>query len=364
MSKPILVAVDGGSGNISISFDLDGKNKIASIPARIRQGNAQTTDKESPNTWHTVNEHGENALYSVVKRGTDLIDTCDPDYQISAAHRVLVVNALAEMGLGGRDIIIGETLPANQYYGRESINHKRISAKVNSLMQAISSYTGELKTPRILGVKVYPEAVPAVFSASVNSDGVVDPRWARVKGKLVVDIGRFTCDIVYLDENNNVVAKFTSENGVHTMLKDIHEMLINDAEKLGIRDAVSIQLDAIDGFIRDGNGKIASGWDDSDAINITPYIERAAARLTHAIQSDIRSCWRDLLEVDVIIVVGGGANYVAGKLAYLKEQDLKTVWGRPVHVPDYPESSIVCGVHMVMKANEAALIAQFSKTEA
>lgn len=360
MSKPILVAIDGGSGNISISFALNGELKTASIPSRIRQGNAQSYDHEANTTWRTVNEFGDEAVYSVVSRANDLIDTCDPDYQISAAHRVLVINALAQMGLGGKDIIIGETLPADQYYGAETLNHARIEAKKVSLMTPVTNYTGSLKSPNILGVKVYPEAVPAVFSASVLPNGDLDPRFAKVESKMVIDLGHFTDDIALLDEENQVVRKFTSENGVHTMLKEIYTLVQADANKFPHYDVKSLSLDAIDRAIRD-KGCITSGWDNSVAINLLPYIEEATSHLIQRIKSDIRSCWRDLASVDVMIVVGGGANYVGGLLPYMERRDLRASWGCPVHIPEYPEFAIVRGVHLSMQSVADSLVAQFTE---
>lgn len=360
MSKPILVAVDGGSGNISIAFTLNDEITTASIPARIRQGNAQAYDAEATTTWRTIDENGEETTYSVVSKARDLIDTCDPDYQISAAHRVLVVNALAQMGLGGKDIIIGETLPANQYYGAERLDTARIEAKKKSLLTPVTNFTGKLKSPNIIGVKVYPEAVPAVFSASITEEGELDPRFAQLDGKLVVDLGRFTCDIAYLDKDNNLISKYTSENGVHTLLKELHAMIVADADKLGIKDAKSIQYDALDRYIRE-TGRIVSAWDDSKSIDLREYIDRAITSLIHRIKTDIRACWRDLNTVDLIIVVGGGANYVGGLLPYMKKRDLSAAWDCFVHIPDYPEFAIVRGVHLSMQHSEDAILAQFTK---
>lgn len=360
MSKPILVAIDGGSGNISISFALAGELKTASIPSRIRQGNAQSYDAEALTTWITRNEFGDDTVYSVVSRANDLIDTCDPDYQISAAHRVLVVNALAQMGLGGKDIIIGETLPADQYYGAETLNHQRIEAKKASLMTEVKNFTGGIKAPNILGVKVYPEAVPAVFSASILPSGELDPRFANVESKMVIDLGRFTCDIALLDEDNQVVRKHTSENGVHTMLKEVYTMLQADADKFPGTDVKAISLDAIDRAARD-NGCITSGWDKSVAVDLRPYIDQAINHLIQRIKGDIRACWRELASVDVMIVVGGGANYVGGKLPYMQERDLSALWGRPIFIPSYPEFAIVRGVYLSMQSVEESLVAQFTK---
>lgn len=361
MSKPILVAVDCGSGNVTVCFELNGELKKATIPARIRKGNAQSFDTEASTTWSTADEYNDEAFYSVVTRGSDLIDTCDPNYQVSPAHRVLVINALAQLGLGGKEVIIGETLPADQYYGAEALNYPRIEEKKISLQKPVKNFSGKLKAPKILGVKVYPEAVPAVFSASLLPDGELDPRFERVKTKLVIDLGRFTCDIAYLDEDNNVVSKYTSENGVHTMLKEIHSTLQEKGKELGISDPKAISIDAIDRFIRDG-GRIASAWDDSDSIDLSAIIEQAALNLTHRVKEDIRACWRDLTEVDVMIVVGGGANYIGGKLPYLaKKQDLRKAWERPVFIPDYPEFSISYGVYLSMQYSADKLLEQFSK---
>lgn len=360
MTKPILVAIDGGSGNISISFELKGELKTSSIPARIRQGNAQSYDSEALTTWRTVNEFGDDTVYSVVSRANDLIDTCDPDYQISAAHRVLVINALAQMGLGGKDIIIGETLPADQYYAAETLNYPRIQAKKDSLMTRVTNFTGGIKAPNILDVKVYPEAVPAVFSASVLENGELDERFNSVESKMVIDIGHFTCDIALLDENNQVVKKYTSENGVHTMLKEIHTLIQEDAGKFPRIDVTSLSLDAIDRAIRT-SGCITSGWDKSIAADLRPYIDKATSHLIQRIKSDIRACWRDLASVEVMIVVGGGANYVGGLLPYMERRDLQQQWGCPVHIPDYPEFAIVRGVYLSMQSAADKLLAPFTK---
>ncbi|HBM2815656.1 TPA: ParM/StbA family protein [Enterobacter hormaechei subsp. xiangfangensis] len=366
MKKPILVAVDGGSGNISLRFELNGKIESASIPALVREGNAQSFDSEDSASWSTVDEYGQERTYSVVSRGTGLIDTCDPQYQVSAAQRVLIVNALAQAGLGGRDIILSDTLPISQYFGSDSkINVARIEAKKASLMTPVTNCTGKLAAPRILGVKIFPEAVTAVISATINPDGSVNEKFSRVQGKVVIDLGRFTCDIAYLDESNKIVARYTSENGVHTMLKEIRSMLEANEATLGIKEAGEIPLDSIDRFIRDG-GRIASAWDDSDAIDITRFIDQAATNLIHRIKEDIRACVRNLTDIDVLLVVGGGANYIGGKLPFLAHQDLRAAWGKPVFIPDFPELAIVRGVHLSMQFTADDLIAEFvtDKTEA
>lgn len=80
---------------------------------------------------HPLRRTDEDEIYSVTNDATsiELVNTCDPEYQLSPANRVLVLNALSRAGLGGRDVVLADTLPADQYYGDNGINKVRIEAK-------------------------------------------------------------------------------------------------------------------------------------------------------------------------------------------------------------------------------------------
>lgn len=348
MSKnPILVAIDGGSGNIAIRFNKDGKTISQISPALVRAGNLQTGAVESGTSWVTLGASGQQETYSVIKSGDNTVNTCDPAYQTSAAHRVLVVNALAAAGLGGQDVIIADTLPADQFYaGDGKIDSARIQAKKDSLMMPVSNYTGAILPPRIVDVKVYPEAVPAYYSAYFLPDGNVNPIFDAIRTAIVVDVGRFTCDIAVINSDYQVVHRRTSEKGVHIMLQRLHVLIQENQAALGIKEAKEISLGAMDDIVRQGYIGSRIEAFASRRKDVRHLIAQAASELAEIIREEVRQAHRNLADVDVMLVVGGGANYIGGNLPHL--EDYTANWESPVIIPEEPEYAIVRGVHISM----------------
>lgn len=360
MKAPILVAVDAGSGNIAVRFELDGKIHNKVTPARARQGNAQSMNLEAGTSWETEGEHGDTTVFSVVSRGNELINTCDPSYQISPAHRVMVINTLAQMGLGGHDVVLADTLPINQFYSDLGvINHDRIEAKRQSLMKPVKNYSGKLKAPRIIDVHVYPEAIPAYVSATVLPDMSANPEFDGAESVIVVDLGRFTCDIAELDSEHQIVNRGTSEHGIHMMLSRVHALIQENAAKLGIAEPEEINLESIDSIIR--QGYIGSRLEAAKhkRIDIREIVKQAAIEHAALVRRDIREVHRNLADVDIIIMVGGGANWIGGKLDYLP--DLTEEWGCPVYIPDHPELAIVRGVHLALLDDAESILADLTE---
>ncbi|MDE1480256.1 plasmid segregation protein ParM [Xenorhabdus bovienii] len=357
VQQPILVAVDAGSGNIAVRFERDGKAENHIIPSRVQQGNAHSMALDAVTVWKTAGDNGEDVVFSVVTGGDELVNTCDPSYQISPAHRVLVINALAQLGLGGQDIILADTLPINQFYSDSGvIDQKRIDAKRNSLMKPVKNVSGKQEAPRILDVMVYPEGVPAYVSASVDTEMNPNPALEGAEKILIVDVGRFTDNIVELDKNYQIVRRGTFEHGVHIMLSRVHALLQEQAEELHIPEPKEIHIESIDMFIRQGYiGSRLKSLEDK-RIKIGSVVQQAANEHADIIRSDIRNVRRNLSDLDVLILVGGGGNLLGGKLEYLA--DCTTEWGCPVYVPDNPEFAAVRGVHMALQADEEQILAE------
>lgn len=350
-TKPILVAVDGGSGNIAIRFNKDGQTVSRISPALVRAGNLQTGSVESGTSWTTEGFNGAKETYSVIKSGENTVNTCDPLYQISPAHRVLVINALVAAGLGGQDVIIADTLPADQFYaGDGKIDVGRVQAKKDSLMKVVTNYTGAMASPRIVDVQVYPEAVPAYYSAYYLPDGTVNPIFEEINNAIVMDIGRFTCDIAVINSDYQVIHRRTSEKGVHIMLNRLHVLIQEHQQELGIKEAKEIPLGSMDDVVRQGYiGSRIEAFANRRK-DVTKLIAQAAGEFADIVREELRQAHRNLADIDVLLVVGGGANYIGGKLPFLK--DLTTDWECPVIIPEEPEYAIVRGVHICMLQEE------------
>lgn len=346
--KPILVAVDAGSGNVAVRYNDDtGAVKTFLYRSLVVEGNLQTGAVESDTTWITAGEDGKDETYSVTYGGGRFVNTCDPHYQVSAAHRVLVMNALAQSGLGGREIILADTLPVNQYFhANRSINTARVEAKKASLRKPVRNYAGKYDMPVIVDVQVYPEAIPAFTSASMDAAYQPVPMFSNANMVMIVDIGRFTCDIAVVNKEYQIPQRRTSENGTRVMLERLHTLIQENEASLGLEETAEYSLEDIDMATRRGYlGSSLQGLEHLRT-DITPLIQQAAEEFWQTINADIRETSRSLSGIDVVLFIGGGANYIGGKLPHIKSC-IST--GKVHHVvPDEPEKAIVRGVHLIM----------------
>lgn len=345
--KPVLVAVDAGSGNVTLTFEENGQMITQVTPSLVRDGNQQTFAQESSSTWLTADADGKEHAFSVVKKGYGLYDTCDPDYQISLAHRVLVTDALNRAGLSGRDVIIGETLPVNQFYSAVGvINEARVQQKIDSLMTPVRNYSDAIEPANIVHVEVYPEAVPAVVSAQADY-----PELAEAESILVIDLGRFTCDLAIVDTELMPILKASHEHGVQKMIERVHALLPLFEKESGLNfGATDLSVDSIDTIIRQGYVGSRLEIAKDKRIDVTSVINQAAAELADKIWQDVRAMHRNTRDIDAVLVVGGGANYIAGKLPNLK--DNTAGWHDVVIVPENPEMAIARGVYLALQAIE------------
>lgn len=355
--EPVFVAVDGGSGNIALRFtDDSGKEVIRISKSLVHPGLLQQGLQESLSTWRTDN----GSIFSVADdaTGIEMIDTCDPSYQISDAHRVLVLDALVKAGLGGRDVVIAETLPADQYYGAKGVNHERISEKKASLMRPITSYTGQVEPPRVKAVVVYPEAVTAFVSASELDDGSTRPEFDGVQRCVIVDLGRFTDDVAIVSADLDVQVARTSENGIQVMVNRLHQLLQEKQDELGLKEAKEISLAALDDFIE--RGYIGSQAQARAHLrkDIKPLVIQAAEELANYVASDVRKVIRNASNIDMVLFVGGGANWLGGKLSYVP--NYAEQWHDYVYIPDEPQFAVVNGVYKLLMGNQERILAELN----
>ncbi|HEY3591713.1 MAG TPA: ParM/StbA family protein [Buttiauxella sp.] len=353
--KITLVAVDGGSGNIAIRFKNGAGEEQESItPARIRRGVTKKNNRDSVTAWETVN--GETYSTEGAVNNQDVIDTCDPNYQTSDANRVLVINALAQSGLAGKDIVIGDTLPAAQFYSdTDAINRPLIAAKKESLRQQLKNVSGDIKAPVIRDVIIFPEAVAAYAACTTDERGKTRPEFVGVEKTLVVDLGRFTCDIAVVTPDKTIISRRTSENGVQKMIQRLHMLLQKNEAALGLTEAKEINLTALDDYINLGYIGSKAAAREKDRIDIKPLVHQAAESLALDVFNDIRSTHRNLIDIDVVLFVGGGANWLGGKLSYLP--NFAENWHSYVYIPDEPQMANVRGVYRELIAYEDEIIA-------
>ena len=360
--SPVFVAVDGGSGNIAVRYTDDQGNDVFNIsPSLIRRGLLQQGTQESTSTWQTA----DGVLFSVVDDGTsmELENTCDTIYQLSAQNRVLVLDALVKAGLSGRDVVVADTLPADQFYGDNGINYARIEEKKKNLMQPITSYTGKIQPPRVIHSVIMPEAVTAYVSASVMPDGSLNPAFEGVARCIIVDLGRFTCDIAVVNSSLDVLNRITTEHGIHVMVQRLYHLIQLHEKELGLSEAKELNMASMDGFIERGYIGSQAKAREAHRKDIRHLIKQAAKELADQIENDLRSVTHGFADdIDMLLFVGGGANWLGGALEFVG--DLTKDWHDYTHIPPNPERAVVDGAFLMLEQRKEHIIAELAKSTA
>ena len=353
-SDTLTVAIDDGSGNVAYAYSTpDNTLKTGIRKSLVQKGDGfSLTGNISRHTW-TDTATGE--IYTADETDQP-IDTCSTSYQTSPANRTLVIDTLANhAGLAGKRLNIGVTLPAGSFFLPMSNkpNMEFIARKKENLMALMENNSGATTAPVIESVKVFPEAIPAYFYAATSKDGNIKPEFADVRRAIVADIGQFTCDLALIDvrlnaadqtRSVNITKLRTTEHGVHRMHKSLCVHLENRNIKQ-TRNATAMTRTAIEELIKRGFIGSAFAGVESSRVDITGEIQAATAELNQLIREDLHALHQTMNDIDVIILVGGGAHLLKD---VANSDDPNTGWGQVVYIPENPEMAIVLGVYQMM----------------
>lgn len=347
----IRVALDDGSGNISCRFiNSNGEIKESYKPSIISSDEIFTANCDNPDYVWITNGN----TYSVTS-SNELVNTCNKHYQTSDANRVLINDTMADAGLGGQKIQLGCTLPTNIYYNvqtnKVSKNIDAIAAKIESLKIPCENKYASKSTPIVTEIKVYPEAIPAIFHVAIK-DGQLDPDIVTKENTLVIDLGRYTADLALLGPmpSFNIKGSDTQPLGVQSLIDEIRNVLTDNKDKIGINFNL---LHRSDSFIEEKlkTKQIEIVFRENDkpvkkVVDISAYINQALDNIANRIKSYVLSlCKNDIDSIDNIILVGGGAYYFKDKISS---------W-HPSIICDLekkPELAIVRGLHTLMENNK------------
>ena len=354
MSKelvPLFVACDDGSGNIAIAFDdTKGKPFEKYQPSVVEKGVSAgiSSGGMSESVWET-----QDGKHFTVKRfSTSPEDTCYPDYQVSDANRVLVMDTLAKAHLGGAPVVIGCTLPTDQFYLLDNTkNTDRINEKKASLMQPLKNSFGSYEAPDVKQVVVYPEALPAYFYAALDSKGHFKPDYPERHKTIIVDLGQYTNDLALIADGFTVVDFMTGTNGVHKMIDKFHALLQRESKNLNIPNPQGFSKPDLEDIIN--QGYIGSTLESERAIaariDITALIKESAAELADLILDDIKKVTQNTItSLTRIVFVGGGANWLAEE---------SQQWHHTVDIPDKPELAIARGTKLLLNNEKPSILA-------
>ena len=350
--SPILVGMDCGSGNVATVMETNGFVQVRLTPSYVRFLPGAVKETESNCTWITKGVNGQDEAYVVQPKAVSAVDTRTPDYQLSAACRVLVVNALNDLGLSGRKVIIADTLPANQYYDdNNAVNRHKIELKRKSLMADVRNAKSSVASPDIVDVHIMPEAVTAYNAALYTKDGELNPLLQGARDVVIVDIGRYTNDIAHFDcETYTLYARETTDRGAHILLQGIRQMMIDQSDEVGIPvDKIrAMTLDDIDVIARSGYYGSPVEALKNKRIDLDHIIAAAASTYASEIKYKLGVVVPQLASADALVIVGGGAHFIGGLMRELSS--FVSDWHDNVVIPHQPESALARGAYLALRA--------------
>ncbi|HIF9321619.1 TPA: plasmid segregation protein ParM domain-containing protein [Photobacterium damselae] len=350
MSKqaPLLFAIDDGSGNMATRF-IDGQGVVfesKTVSCIVEKVLPSLSTGISENAWETQGKQ-----FTVTKSSPDSINTCSKDYQLSDANRVLVHNAIAE-NVGNYPVYLGVTLPTQQFYNRDSdkiINEDRIAAKRDNVLKECSNISGVYDDANIMGVRVYPEAIPAYVYCSINDDGEANPDYPDEHTTLVIDLGRYTCDMAIISTGYSVIDYLTTDHGVQKLVDKFKVLLQQHSTELSINDISAFSSTVIDQII--DYGYIGSTLEQPKAIaarkDVSNLVQQAKEYLNDLVLNDAKQLVKgDFSMLTRIVFVGGGANWL---------NELSQEWYHTVDIPEQPEMAVVRGTHQMLLGAQAKI---------
>lgn len=352
--ETVLVGMDCGSGNVATVMATTNALKVRLTPSYVRQLPGVMKETDSRNNWITVDSNGSEATYAVQSKAVNVVDTRTKDYQLSAACRALVANALSSLELGDKEVILADTLPADQYYDdNNSHNRTHIEQKRKSLMTAVRNANSGIQSPKVVQVRIMPEAVTAFNAALFDAKGNPEQRLVGVRDVVVVDLGRYTKNIAHIDsETHDLFTRSTDDQGVHAFLTLLKQTMVeaSEASNLAIPAETirSMTLDDVDAMARLGYYGSPVEALKEKRVSIDDQFKTAASTWASEIRYKLSVVCPQLANAHALIVVGGGAYYIGGLMRKLP--NYVENWHGNVVIPHQPETANARGAYLALQA--------------
>lgn len=228
----------------------------------------------------------------------------------------------------GQDVSIVVGLPvtdyarlANQYRAIIRGDHeiKEISQKGNT----VSNHRYHIKKTRII-----PQPLGTVLSRVFDEDGEVISKSYMKKTIGVIDIGYYTLDLAVISNMQFIDRNSASYNhtGIHSILSEVSSDIYN---KHGKQMSPEVMEDAL----RTGYTKVKGR-----AMSISDITEEAYKRYAETVASMVKNKWKNIDDIDTIVLTGGGSRLFGNGVAELIDHD-------NIEISDHGIYTNVCGYY-------------------
>lgn len=309
------VGVDDGYAYTKVALYTSNGIQLVKIPSRLRVGINGPVKLSGGYADGTYKADGR--VYTVRQYG-ESENTRFDGYHSSPMNRVLVHHALIIAGLNDRQLDVASGLPLSDYFkSGANINDDAIKQKQDNLKKPVEAIGGEKNTISISNVHVYSQAVAAAIDYIVNEKGeVIDDRVNQTIG--VIDVGGSTTDYALITPGPELDMSHSGTDRVGVL--DVQEALgqVLSDRFGGTLSSALLEMGVETGYVKVSGEKISIKKELSEIIKEV---------IEHKIIRGAESRFGKALEVDKLLLVGGGASIFEDALSRYKQ----------IFVPSQPE---------------------------
>ena len=338
--KPVTVAVDDGYAQTKVWYvGDDGTPHRHVLRTSLRSGRhgLSAMGDDGPTAAYRT-EEGEDWTVSEDFVGER---TTFDGFHFSPMNRTMIVHALHEAGLGGRDVNLVVGLPVANFFRGDAVNTEAVERKHANLLKGVASVSDDRTPPRIRDVIVGCQAVCAYVDFAFDAD--MTRRDPDMDGAVaIIDVGGRTTDIAHVMPGGRRVDQSGSGTAnlgvldVYTALEDAlrREHDLAPTDRLPFSD--------LDKVVRERTMKL---W--GNRVDVGSIVDGAVAEVGTKIGREVERCIGSAATFDRVVFTGGG-----GALF----RSLAESYPNGV-VPDDPEFANARGLHLygsgVVKARDA-----------
>lgn len=284
------IGIDMGFGFCKVVSE-NGESTFPSVAGSYDEDLFRVTGIKNPEIdGETVTVDGQKLLVgeSAVRHSGRIYSFRERNWIESLAYRALLSHALklADISLVDREITIATGLPV-RHYGR-------YKDRLADLVREVC--TPMVRTGTRIDAKVTIQPLGSFFDCLMNDDAIIKDHELAEESVGIIDIGFFTSDFVTIQELEFVKKKLDShEGGISSAYEQIARHIY---DSYGIKKEV-YELDRVvnDGFIKVFGEKK----------DVRPAISRCLKELASEVEAKARTLWGDGVDIDRVIVTGGGA---------------------------------------------------------
>ena len=337
-----LVAVDAGNGITNAAKDTKNGYELVAFPSGRAEisGDTLDTGNEMEFEWFEWNGTKYAVGDEALNASGRYIRPIGRDRYGEEFHQFLVAVACCQLGIkkGGIDLTL--------FAPTENFRERRAKMEANFLQNG-GQVSMRVKVERSIRkfnydtVRVLPEGLAAAFCFTMDEKGNSTNDDTLAGDVLIVDIGAYTLDVIYLINGQfNVEYLDKSSYAKFGLFDTVYSKISNKVNSMG-RDWSTKNDNDIDATIRQG---IATGdYSISSAgksIDLKPMLTHNVQRYTDAVINDVFERHYDGLRgIKSMILVGGGADLME---LYFKD----TYGNKVVNSNTHPRTRDIGAVYM------------------